>query len=79
MINPEQKRRIVELDKPLPDSEDERTQEALELCKIISFGNDSELTTWEMQTVRDVEEGKAATRVRLRELRQIVKRLWKQK
>lgn len=79
MLNPTHKDKIVAMDEPLPDSEDERTREALHLCDLISRDDYSQLTSWELQTIQDVKNGKAATKVRLREIRQAVKRLQKSK
>jgi hypothetical protein len=66
---------IVVMEEVMSDREDERTEEAQRLCSMISDEDNASLTTWELQTVTDVRDGKAATRVRLRELRAIVKRL----
>lgn len=74
-VNPTNKGKIIRINEVLPDSEDDRTAEALELCRMIVPEDYPRLTTWELQTVEDVRQGKAATKVRLRELRQIVKRL----
>lgn len=63
------------MEKPVPTSEDERTKEALALLAQIPEEDMAKLTTWEMQTVNDIREGKAATGIRLREIRALLKRL----
>jgi hypothetical protein len=70
-----QKASVTEMEPAMSEREDERTEEAQRLCSLISDEDNSNLTTWELQTVTDIREGKAATRVRLRELRGIVKRI----
>ena len=74
-MNPTVKGRIIEMSKPIPTTEEERTQEARELVSMIPEDLYPKLTSWEMQTLTEVKEGKAATKFRLTEIRQIVKRL----
>jgi hypothetical protein len=74
-MNPTRKGAIINMEKPLPDSEDDRTAEALALCDLISPEDYPKISTWELQTIQDVKAGKAATKVRLREIREVVKRL----
>jgi hypothetical protein len=74
-MNPTQKGHVVEMSKEIPESETDRTEEAQDLVAMIAESDHPKLTTWEMQTVNEVREGKASTKLRLRELRQIVKRL----
>jgi len=73
--NPTQKGELVLMEKAIPESEDERTEEARRLCALISDDDGPKLTTWELQTIQDVLGGKAATKIRLREIRAVVKRL----
>ena len=67
--------RVRVMEDPIPSSEDERTQEALALVAQLRDEEMAKLTSWEMQTINDILEGKAATTVRLREIRAAVKRL----
>jgi hypothetical protein len=74
-MNPTHKARIVEMSKAIPDSEADRTEEARELVSMIPEELYPKLTSWEMQTISEIKEGKASTKFRLTEIRQIVKRL----
>jgi hypothetical protein len=65
---------VIQMPKRMPTTEIERTEEALELIASIQ-SKFSELTSWELQIVQDIKEGKAATNIRLRELREAVKRI----
>jgi hypothetical protein len=75
MHNPTQRGRIVEMSKPISDSESERTEEAQQLIAMIPEDRYKELTSWEFQTLNEVKEGKASTKFRLSEIRKIIKRL----
>jgi hypothetical protein len=74
-FNPTKKGRVVEMSKPIPDTEAERTEEARDLVSMIPEDRYKELTSWEFQTINEIKEGKASTSFRLREIRQIIKRL----
>lgn len=74
-MDPTVKGRVISMSKALPTTEEERTAEARELAAMIPKELYPKLTTWEMQTVSDIKDGKASTKFRLTELRQIVKRL----
>jgi len=77
MSQPNKPARVVEIGKPMPTTEDERTLEALYLISLLSEEDNSKLTSWEMNTITELRAGRAATTVRLREMRSIAKRLGK--
>ena len=70
-----QKAKIIEMSKPISDNESERTEEAWELVSMIPIDLEIKLTSWELETITDIRNGKAATKFRLKEIREIVKRL----
>lgn len=65
------------MSKPLPTTETERTEEARALVRMIDDKDYVKLTSWELSTVLDVLAGKAATKFRLNEIREIVHRIQK--
>ena len=67
--------KVVSMTRPMPSTEAERTQEAQELLSHIEDSDLPSLTGWELNTVKEIQDGKAANAIRLRELRSIVKRL----
>jgi ribosome recycling factor len=75
MHNPTQRGRIIPMSKPIPTTEQERTEEARELVAMIPEEAYIQLTSWERETIEEIKEGKASTKFRLTEIRQIVKRL----
>lgn len=75
MYNPTTKGRLIEMSKPLPTTETERTDEARELVSMIPDELYSKLTSWELNTIEEIKQGKASTKFRLTEIRKIVKRL----
>jgi len=75
MFNPTQKGHVIEMSKPLPTTEEERTQEARELVSMIPEELYPKLTSWELNTIEEIKQGKASTKFRLTEIRRIVKRL----
>lgn len=77
MNQPNKPTRVVEIEKPIPTREDERTREALSIIRCLSGVDLEKLTSWEMSVVSEIKDGRAATTVRLRELRSIYKRLCK--
>ena len=74
----EQKKPLV-MPKPIPDNEDDRVAEATELLAKISHSDIYLLTSWELELVDELREGKACTRIRLKELRDAVERVEKQR
>jgi hypothetical protein len=75
MFNPTQRGKVVEMGRPIPDNETDRTAEARHLLSFIYEKDLPKLTSWERNTVEEIREGKASTTIRLKELRSIVKRL----
>jgi hypothetical protein len=67
--------RVTSIAEALPTTEEERTNEARALLAHIREEQYPLLTTWERELVHDLADGKAATKIRLKELREIVKRL----
>ena len=69
--------KVTSIEEAIPHSESDRTEEALKL--INSLGEDDllKLTTWELQVIEDISKGRAATKIRLMELREAVKRIRK--
>jgi hypothetical protein len=65
--------------KPIPDSEDDRVAEAMILLAKISHLDMPLLTTWELEMIDAIRDGKAVTRIRLKELREAVERIEKQR
>jgi hypothetical protein len=81
-MNPTQQpvKRPLVLPEPIPDTEAERTVEGLHLIGVLKdLTKDwkQELTSWELDVVNGVLDGKACTRVRLTEIRGAVARLRK--
>jgi hypothetical protein len=62
--------------KPVPSTEQERTEEALALIGKLVPEDMAKLTTWEVTLVEELKDGKAATRIRLKDLRECVHRLY---
>jgi len=66
---------------PIPDSEEERTLEAVRmLCEIRDWGPESWklLTTFEAEVETEITDGKATTRVRFKIVRDAYDRIKKQ-
>lgn len=61
---------------PVPDSERDRMEEAVGLLKKLIPDDQVKLTTWEVVLVDELREGKACTRIRLKELREAVHRIY---
>jgi hypothetical protein len=74
-LDQKQKMNVVRMSKPIPDNETDRTAEAILLIKRITDDDIPKLTTWEMELVGSLREGRAATRIRLKELRAVLERL----
>jgi hypothetical protein len=74
-LDQKQKMNVVRMSKPIPDSETDRTAEAILLIKRITDSDIPKLTTWELELVDSLREGRAATRIRLKELRAVLERL----
>lgn len=64
------------MSKPIPDTETERVEEAKQLLSKLKTGDRLKLTTWELTLVEELGEGKACTRIRLKELREAMERLY---
>lgn len=61
---------------PIPSTEAERTAEAERLiAELVDRKAFHHLTTWEVELVDELKQGKACTRVRLKELREALKRI----
>jgi hypothetical protein len=67
--------RMFEMPKPMPSTDEERTVEAQSLLARLLPEESKLLTTWEFQLVEELKAGKAATKIRLKELRDVVKRI----
>ena len=67
--------KVTEMPEPMSHSESERTEEAQRLLAQLTNDDLVKLTTWELQNIEDLREGKATTGVRLRELRDTVRRI----
>ena len=70
-----QRMKVVRMSKPIPDSEADRSEEAKQLIAKLRPEDVPNLTTWEVELVKELAEGKAATRIRLKELREAVERI----
>lgn len=66
---------VLKMPKPIPDSEADRTAEAAELLGKLESEDVVKMTSWEVELTVALEEGKACTRIRLKELRELVARL----
>ena len=71
-----QKKPLV-MPKPVPSSEADRLAEAVELLTQIKDEDIVKLTTWELETIDSIREGRAVTRIRLKDLRECVERIRK--
>lgn len=69
------RKRGLALPESIPDSEAERTREAKQLLAKLEDGDDRLLTSWEVLLIAELGEGKACTRVRLKELREAMRRV----
>jgi len=67
--------KVTEMSEPMPQTETERTEEAQRLLAQLTEDDLPLLTSWELSTITDLREGKAATAFRLRELRAALKRI----
>jgi hypothetical protein len=68
--------KVYRMPKPLPSTETERTEEAQKLIARLTPEDTVKLTTWEVTLVAELREGKAATRIRLKDLREAVHRIY---
>jgi len=71
-----QKKPLV-MPKPIPSSETERVAEAMELLGQIRDEDIVKLTTWEVEMIDSIHQGRAVTRIRLKDLRDAVARIHK--
>jgi len=65
---------------PIPDSEGERTEEVLRLInEVRRLGPEAEKewTSWELQILSELNDGRACTRIRFKEIREGAKRILK--
>lgn len=76
MTNQSEKMKVVRMAKPIPETESERLEEAKQLLAKLKTGDRLKLTTWELTLVEELGEGKACTRIRLKELRAAIERLY---
>lgn len=72
-------KKVYVLPKPIPYSEADRCVEATELIKQIGRQDAHLLTTWDVETLESIKAGRAVTRIRLIELREMVERVKKQR
>lgn len=75
-VNP--RKRGLDLPESIPATEAERTEEANRLvCQLREWGDEAwkQLTGWEVEVLNDLNDGKACTRVRLKEVREAVARI----
>lgn len=70
---------VLKMPKHIPDSEAERTEEGCELMAQLTDSDVPLMTTWEVQMICELKEGKACTKIRLKELRECVERITKQR
>lgn len=68
--------KVVRMAKPIPSTEAERAEEAKQLIAKLRHEDIPKLTTWEVALVNELEEGKACTRIRLKELREAISRIF---
>ncbi len=61
--------------KPIPQSQEERDGEAQILLGKIHPEDYASLTTWERGMIEELRRGMAVTRIRLLELREVLKRI----
>ena len=74
-MNQSERMKVVRMSKPIPENEADRAEEAKQLIAKLRPEDIPKLTTWEVVLVTEMEEGKAATRIRLKELREAVERI----
>jgi hypothetical protein len=67
--------KVTEMPEPMLRSEAERTEEAQRLLASLTEEDFPLFTSWERQTIQELNEGKASTNIRLRDLRAAVKRV----
>lgn len=67
---------LLKMPKPIPDNEADRTAEAAGLMNQLTETDIPKMTSWEVELVVSLREGKACTRIRLKELRELVARLY---
>lgn len=67
--------KVSSIEDALPTTEAERTEEVHALLSRLTAEDTPNLTTWETQMIAELLEGKAATKIRLKELREAVKRI----
>lgn len=68
----------LNLPRSIPDTEEERGKEARELiAEVRNLGDEAwkRWTTWELEILGDLNDGRACTRVRLMEIRDAVERI----
>jgi hypothetical protein len=68
--------RVLAMQKPIPENEGDRLAESVDLLMKLKEHDVAKMTTWEVELLAGIKEGKAVTRIRLLELRDIVKRLY---
>jgi len=67
--------KVVRMSKPIPENEADRAEEAKQLIAKLRPDDMPKLTTWEVTLIEELASGKAATRIRLKELREAVERI----
>lgn len=75
-MNQSERMKVVRISKPIPGSENDRQEEAKQLLAKLRIADRLKLTTWELTLVEELEEGKACTRIRLKELRDAIERIY---
>lgn len=66
---------ILKMLKPIPDNEQDRVAESYRLLAKIQPEDVASMTTWEREMVEEIKQGRAVTRIRLKELREMVERI----
>jgi uncharacterized protein YqfB (UPF0267 family) len=67
---------VLRMKKPIPDSESDRCLESVDLIAKLKPEDMAKLTTWEVGLVEDLSVGKACTKIRLKELRECIERIY---
>lgn len=68
--------KVVRMSRPIPDREEDRAEEAQQLLARLKREDYHKLTTWEVQLLDELNQELAVTRIRLKELREIIERLY---
>jgi hypothetical protein len=67
---------VLRMKKPIPDNETDRCLEAVDLISKLKPEDMPRLTTWEVTLIEELNKGLACTRIRLKDLREAVSRLY---